>query len=198
MIEKIYNIEEVTPLLCFSKRHVFHMQVMLRRKDGHSFKSANNRIIADWYPDSIEKYKNYVKYGKILCDKLGARMYINPMRKNKENITYQMLDKISQNVKNKSWLPERILARSVDKLYGDNKIWVIDVDDPKILSHVIGIIEVQMCGYDKAILKTLPTVNGYHILTRPFDRTNLVKKPIRNVTIHTNGLALLYANKTTQ
>ncbi len=63
--------------------------------------------------------------------------------------------------------------------------FVFDIDDPMTLDQALGIIDRS--GFSDEIVKQYPTKNGWHIVTKPFNYTQLTEQ----LSFHKDGLLLL-------
>ena len=188
IVDNIDKIKHLTKGL--NHNSIIHIEYMQRKKDGLTSRSDNS-ILAEWYCDTEEKISNALKLGKILCDYNFGRLYINLSPKRKESITYNIAEKIIQDIKNKSWKPIPLLNHCIDSQIGTHKIWVVDIDDISQNRKVNDFIQAQRSAWDNPVIDILFTPNGFHLLTHPFDCS---KFQFEGVSLFKNGSTLAYAN----
>jgi hypothetical protein len=118
---------------------------------------------------------------------------------------FQMLKKITDQILNEDYKSIRKAYASVSgelSNAGSKKRWIVDVDntDIKFLDPIISTIEYLEplefinlnTGETKSkILGLIPTKNGYHLITSPFNRQEFSKKH-SELDIHTNNPTILY------
>jgi hypothetical protein len=76
------------------------------------------------------------------------------------------------------------------------KSWIVDYDSKDLdeLDRIKDIInDVEPIGVDK-IIETVPTRNGYHLITRPFNKKSFYEKYNKNLDLHDNNPTLLFMN----
>ena len=66
-----------------------------------------------------------------------------------------------------------------------------DLDELDRIKDIIN--DVEPIGVDK-IIETVPTRNGYHLITRPFNKKSFYEKYNKNLDLHDNNPTLIYMN----
>ena len=174
MAQMINNFEAIEPFLNFeSGSVVYQIEILQRTKDGN----GKTGLVADFYVNSLNYYKFIQAAIKVLCKEYNARAYINLNPKSEEAILWKMMDSGMERLKNKQFKPLSLLTNAVVKCnaVGD-KVWVVDIDEPSDIENIDNIcnsINICRSGHSTNVLKVIPTVNGLHILTRPFNPTDL-------------------------
>lgn len=70
----------------------------------------------------------------------------------------------------------------------------VDKKDENLLKKVTDVVQNSRSGYDNNILCQVPTVNGLHLITHPFDvRDFQAKIDSQDAEIKKDALTLLYA-----
>jgi hypothetical protein len=161
---------------------------MQRKKDGH----PSNQTIVDFFVNS-ESYWRLLKPGIVaLCDTYNARAYINMNVKSSKQIVFKMADTVLESMKLERYKPMSVLTHSCASINSNvNKVWIIDVDDKNVdLQSIIDNINSCKGGYTRMsnVIDTIPTPNGYHILTNPFNTSEYTG----GWEIKKNSLTLLY------
>lgn len=191
----IDNIDQIKKLLVFeSSDDFYHLQIIKRKKE-HPELGSNSAIIKTYYIRSLE-YLDF-KYLEIifLCNFHNARAYINLNRRSFEKVAFHTLRKITDQIMNKDFKSVRKAYESVCGTYSNepNKRWIIDIDDKDF--NCIPMIEfldkIQPVG-DKYIA-TIPTKNGYHLITSPFNLSSLTEEELFDgIDIHKDNPTILY------
>jgi hypothetical protein len=78
----------------------------------------------------------------------------------------------------------------------NDKLWVIDIDskDEELVQKVTEIVNNSRSGFAPNIVCQIPTVNGIHLITHPFDvRDFYTKISPQESEIKKDALTLLYA-----
>lgn len=163
---------------------VYELLIFSRKKDG-----GNNKLIKAYFIDSKE-YLNSKKEEIIkLCKIFNARAYLNLNGKDLKNIAAEFIYQTGHCLKSS----EKELKNVYHKAFLNcpikyQKYWIIDVDKPDVDFLDI----VKKIG--SLILAKIPTKNGYHVITKPFntDEFALDQSLFYNVEIHKQCTTLLY------
>jgi hypothetical protein len=183
----INNIDKIKNLLTFdSSDDFYHLQIIKRKKE-HPELGSNSYIVKTYYISSIEMLEFY--YPEIIClsDFHNARAGINLNKRSFENIAFNTLKKVTDQIMNKDYKSVRKSYNSVCGIHSatkSDKKWIIDID-------VIEYSEVQSVINtipSDVYIDTLPTKNGYHVITKPFN-LSLYKL---DWDIHKNNPTILY------
>ncbi len=189
------NFKLIKDFIEFKEGEFYFIQIMQRRKENPEL-SGYNRLIKSYYVDNIAYLEAREEEIKTLCDTFNARAYIRLTRRSYEAVAIKNMDLIVDYLYNKNLKP---VKSSYESACGHSRVadknWVIDIDtkDKSIITKYKE--EINLCDseYDNNIMLEVPTVNGMHLITRPFNTKQLepmrVKYP---VDIHTNNPTLLY------
>lgn len=186
----IDNFEKIESLLNFEG--VYQLQILQRSKDGHD---KSSRMILEWFITSENQFRFLQPAIELVCNEYSARAYINLNPRSPEAILYKTLELGIEKVKNKDYTPLNLTSSAAGKLSGHSrKIWIIDVDNREYdLDLICSRIEQCQSGYVKNVINILPTVNGFHILTCPFNLMEFQRDEFPEISIHKNNPTLLYA-----
>lgn len=196
----IDNIELIKPLLKFNNEHDFYKIIILLRKKDQT--AGNNehqsvRTIKVYYITSLDHLVRKYDEIKGLCEFFQARAYIHPQCLNHKDISFDLMSTLAQRIKsghiNQSYLFDSVLG----KIKGSEKIWIVDIDtkDESIIERIKSLIEIQRPYEKEKILTRIPTQNGVHFLTTPFDMAMFLKvypKDLFPVEIHKQNPTCLY------
>lgn len=191
----VNNLQIIIPLLKFeSDDDFYHLQIMRRRKENKE-QSSNNRTIKTYYISSIEYLETRFDEIKQICDVTNSRAYINLNVRSYEKCAFQMLRKVTDIILNKDFQHAKRAFESVCGSYsaGRDKRWIIDLDDVTFVHPAMIDFINTYCepfGTDKFVA-TIPTKNGVHLITKPF---NLQKfsEMYKGIEIHKDNPSLIY------
>ena len=131
---------------------------------------------------------------KELCDFFGARAYINLAPKSIKKTTMLQLKYLAERAYigdyKKIWKSWNTCAGEIK---GEEPAWIIDIDD--MPRTIIGDIVVFIAGLEPVgdkFIASIPTVNGYHLITTPFNLQKF-KEVYPDIDVHKNNPTLLYA-----
>src|SRR5690606_34154535 len=172
----IDNFDQIRRLLDFRSKDDFYFVQILQRKKDHIIGKVNgcnnnSRLIKAYYIRSLE-YFDFIKPEIIeLCKLFQARAGINLNRRSFKNMALQNLRKITDQILNEDYIHAPKAYSSVCGMYSNesDKTWIIDIDDKEYVSYELkSYIDTLRPEGDKFITE-IPSKNGYHIITRPFD-----------------------------
>lgn len=216
----IDNFEQINNLLEFPSEDIFyHLQIIRRGKDHPDAPSA--RTIKVYYIDNPEKLSKIKQEVIDLCEHFGARAYINLAPKSYRKCTMQCISDMAKRAMDgefnkiyKCW------NKVVGYVKSDKPHWIIDIDVPstkdngEVIYYGNGIIsqiknmdisefieyecEPLTLGIDSSckisgskIYGYIPTKNGYHIITKPFNLKQFREK-YPDIDVHKNNPTVLY------
>lgn len=209
----VNNFELIESLLEFNSNDDFYFLQILRRKKENLEQTGNSRVI-DTYRITSREHLNQLKQEIIdKCEYHNARAYINLNKRSFEKIAFHALKKVTDCIMNKSFKDVRNAYDSVCGKFSDTedvlnlgtsggKYWVVDIDTKDSLFIDAVVHEICKCqspqeqdenGYYKNIYAFIPTLNGWHIITTPFNLRQI--EPFRckyPFDIQKNNPTLLY------
>lgn len=193
------NFDLIKPILHFEPSHksIILVYLVSRKKDGNTKVNGSNRVrtIKSYYFQSIEYLEEKMGEIRTICSAFNCRAYIciQPKLMKKVLFTLQRItmDGIEgmMSADNKihltGFLDSAVMKTTALAKY---KYWVVDVDQEE-KDSIIEQIKQRRHGEGEVIKAVLPTVQGWHIITTPFDSRDF---EIENVEIKKSGLTLLY------
>lgn len=190
----IDNFLEILPLIEFNDDWIYVITIMTRHKDfGLNLpeKAQKHRIIREYYVESKDYF--CARYSEIqkLCQFFNARAYINLNPKPKSKLGLELLDQLTKKLKAKDTQYLNLLPKALGNVGSPKRTWVVDVDNPDQLEQIIYTINELPPVVDNKIIKTLPTVNGRHIISTPFDLKRF-SQLFPEVDVQKNSPTLLY------
>ena len=192
----IDNFKLIKPLLEFPNDDIYyHLQILRRGKD-HPELPAANRVIKSYFICSLESLDYVEDEIKKLCEFFEARAYINLAPKSIKKTTMLQLKYLAQRAYEgdfkKIWKSWNTCAGEIK---GEEPRWVVDIDDMiteigPILDYINEIDPIDPFGYSKFIAE-IPTKNGCHLITTPFNLQQF-KEKYPDIDVHKNNPTLLY------
>lgn len=163
---EIDNFELLKNILDFSNSDDFYMVMALRRGKDHGDKenySAREWVISR--PERLDELKDEII---TVCKRHGARAYLNPSPRSWRSTAFTMSHELLEKIREENYGHlHRLWVSAAAKSNGSKKIWVIDVDKDQLSS--LPQIHDYLCGRMNLTTFDVPTKNGVHILTKPFD-----------------------------
>jgi len=201
----INNIEKIKNLLEFDKTDVkdtfYYVQVMQRKKDNIEVKKERNndaRTIKQYYIDNLEYFEFKIPEIILLCETFNARAYISLSKKSYKQIAFELLKEISENIFHGNYKQISRFYSSCCGRHSKEKTWLIDYDlkDLILLASIKAQINSCKSGFEENIIEVLETIDGFHIITRPFDTRGIEDLTSNNIiSLHKENPTLLYFNK---
>ena len=192
----INNLEKIRPLLRFDKRNDFYFIQVLKRKKDNPGMAGDSQCIKNFYAYSVAEVDSMMSEIIELCCLHRARAYIRLNVRNSDAVALTMLKGLADSISNST---TRNLNRAWSSACGttnsnERPLWIVDIDDP----HEGDIEEVESVideiwrtrKQDGEFVQCVPTRNGLHIITTPFDRKLFSEKLKHDV--HTDNPTPLY------
>lgn len=185
----INNLELIKPLLHLEKEGDFiQIFVLLRKKDQPEGQKDNHqsvRIIKSYCVESIEYLDKKMSEIIGLCEYFNARAYININEKSHNDISLLMMEKLASRIRNNVKNQVNLFDTVSGELKSKRNRWIIDIDTKdKLYRHKIGGIINSIEPFGDKILAEIPTLNGYHLITLPFNALKF------NEQVHEEGLII--------
>jgi hypothetical protein len=200
------NIELIKPLLTFNNKNdvevseFYHVQIMQRKQDG--IEGEKPRVIKTYYVDSHEYLYDRYDEMKDIAHVNNARVYINLNVKDYRSVGFALLRLVAELLEqDRTWQ----LRSAFDSVAGTvntlrDKRWVVDIDtkDETTINEYRTCINLceRAGNIAEPVLATIPTVNGIHLITCPFNtkqfREHLQQHQLPPIDVHKNNLTLLY------
>lgn len=191
----IDNFDKIDRLLSYDPDHFYFGQIMIRAKDDRTV-GSNNKILKDVF----------ITHKKPLLDKKSelisfcnyyetSRFYLNLNKRNYYKTSLYCLSLLAERISKGSFVNFDLWTTASGRCVHDKeKKWIVDIDNQKDFDseYVKNIIKdlsnIRPVG-DK-FLACLPTKNGLHLITKPFDKKQFSENYTED--IHTNNPTLVY------
>lgn len=183
-------------MLSFDDKDDFYfVQIFKRRKDNPEL-GKDQIVIDNFYIDSMEDFDRKLPYIINSCDAENARAYLRINKRNYQKLAPHFLQRVVGIVFTENC---KALRNSFDSVAGEfhsdpDKKWIVDVDDDKYASFTTlcqTLSDLQKEANRTPLLDYIPTKNGYHIITRPFNLQKF-KQEYPTIDVHKDNPTLLY------
>jgi hypothetical protein len=170
----IDNLELIKPLLNFDKEGDFYMLYVFKRKkdqpEGEKDNPQSVRTIKTYCIKSIEHLEKRYDEIKQLCEMFKARAYIHVQKQNHRDVSLNMMVELAQRIQNGQHNQNGLFDSVVGQIKTQEKRWIVDVDmkDENVLMRIMKLVNKCRPEGNK-IYATIPTKNGYHLITGRFD-----------------------------
>lgn len=213
----INNIEIIKPLLNFENKGDFYMLYVFKRKkdqpEGERDNHQSVRTIKTYCVESIEYLDKRYDEIKQLCEIFKARAYIHIQKQNHKDVAMNMITEIVHRIQSGQINQQHVFDSVVGQIKTLEKRWIVDIDsnDLNHLTEVINYINEEcppfvnrseihthtssgvVITYERVPkwIMTIPTKNGFHIITEKFDVMEF-KKRYPDIDIQKKNPTLLY------
>ncbi len=202
----INNSKIIEQLLSFTDKDDFYfVQVFKRRKDNPDLEK-DQIVINNFYIDSMDGYFEKLPSIIRLCDLENARAYIWVNKRNYKKLASHILKRIVDIIFTENCKALRNTFNSVASEFHaeTDKKWVVDIDHDVLYENMEPfekdetlnkiwalIVDLQLKAKREPFMLHIPTKNGFHIITRPF---NLLMFNVRypKIDVHRDNPTLLY------
>lgn len=170
----IDNIDIIKPLLNFENQGDFYMLYVFKRKkdqpEGERDNHQSVRTIKTYCIESIDHLQKRYEEIKQLCEIFQARAYIHVQKQNHFDVSLNMMVALAQRIQDGQHNQKGLFDSVVGQIKTKEKRWIVDIDtkDEEVLLKIMRIINGVKPEGNK-IYSTIPTKNGYHLITGRFD-----------------------------
>lgn len=170
----IDNIDLIKPLLNFEDEGDFYMLYVFKRKkdqpEGERDNHQSVRTIKTYCVTSIDYLNKRYDEIKQLCEVFKARAYIHIQKQNHKDVSLNMMVALAERIRNGQDKQQHLFDSVVGQIKTLEKRWIVDVDtkDENALLKIMRLVNGCKPEGNK-ICATIPTKNGYHLITGKFD-----------------------------
>ena len=176
------NFDRIKSFLDFSDPGKFYLALVVQRKKDNPDLDRSERIIKNYIIPTLDKLEYVKEEMETLCQVFNARVYMYINRRSFKNTQKAMAKTLIDQICAESVGNLNHLFDSCSAAHGcGDKNWIIDFDLPKSadISELVQLrmelklrMEAELSRISPEGPKTLlelDTVNGFHLVTRPFD-----------------------------
>ena len=195
------NFDRVRKYLVFDRDNdpdlFYYVQIIQRRKDEGVTIKKNCKTIRSYYITSLRYWDDHIDQIKELCRTFKARAYIHLNARSWHKCVLMAFGELATYLRSNQCSSLRKLTEEMAGKYiadGAQKTWIVDVDskDDNIVNEISATIEDCMPEGEK-IVDIIPTKNGYHLITKPFNIAEFRKYYKEGeIDIQKNNPTLLY------
>lgn len=198
----INNTNIIRSFLDFSDPDTYYfLQIMKRRKDNPNM-SKDMIIISDIYIYSMDDFDKRMLDIIKTCDDNNARAYFRLNKRSQKKAGLQMLKKITDMIISEQYKAIKNAYASVSgEFHSDNdKKWIIDLDgysledietSEKLKELISDVTSWQESANKQPLTTPVPTKNGIHLITRPFN-IRLFYEKYPGIDCHKENPTILY------
>jgi len=196
----IDNIGHIRPLLKFEAEHDFYMLYIFKRKkdqpEGQKENHQSVRTIKTYCIHSLEHLRSRYEEIKSICEYFEARAYIHVQRQNHKDVGLNMMVELATRLKDGAVNQRNLFESVVGQLKVYEKRWIVDLDidknDTYTLNHHINCINEECDPVGEKVICTIPTPNGFHLITSPFNVMKYQQHMASPADIQKKNPTLLY------
>ena len=182
----------------------FFVQVMQRNKESDV--SSSGYVIKDYHFFDKETFLAKKEEITTLCNAFNARAYfwVNP--RNCKQVQYEIIREALEAIELGTHKLFKCVSKSIGRKRNSNykSIWILDFDtkDTELINKYLSIaMECRHSG-SGLVFNLIPTVNGFHALTKGFDLEQFKQKlaiaNLDNINIHKDNPTVLYYDDITR
>jgi len=192
----IDNIEQIKRLLNFTDEGDFYTLYVFKRKkdqpEGERDNHQSVRTIKSYCVSSIGYLDTRYDEIKQLCEMFKARAYIHVQKQNHKDVSLEMMMSLAERIRNGQHIQKGLFDSVVGQIKTHEKRWIVDIDtkDDNFRLNVMRVINRCRPEGNK-IYATIPTKNGYHLITDRFDIVEFMKV-FPDVDVQKKNPCLLY------
>ena len=197
----INNTEQIRKMLSFTDENDFYfVQVLKRRKDNPEM-TKNQMGLGNYYIESFEQFDTIIPHLIRTAEFENGRVYFHLNKRNYEHLSFHLLKQMVTLIAGRTF---KALKNTFDSVTGKNhndknRTWVVDIDWIDIEGSVdydySGIInylmELQSETKNTPTMIEIPTKNGQHIITRPFNLKKFNKR-FPKIDVHKSSPTILF------
>ena len=181
------------------------VELMRRGKDNPDLPAANyhfrNYYIYSWR--DLDRYEQEIK---TVCQMLNLRAYCSVNYKRMSQVALDTMAESARRLAAHDYKRFYSIFESCSGKYADrsNQLWVVDIDGEVTEEQIASLrrfIRTMESDYADNVVFTMPTRNGKHIITHPFNLQQFTQGVLQHdpwltevPTVKKNHLTLLYEN----
>jgi len=197
----INNFDIIRELIDFTNLDTYYfLQIIKRRKDNPDM-DKDMVVIDDIFIYNQPQFDRMKEDIIKTCDTHNARAYFRLNKRSMKKTALQMLKRVTDLIISDNYKAVKNAYSSVSgEFHGDDdKKWIIDIDwkdfeGNKSLLPTMH-TDIRMLQEEtgrEAMMDIIPTKNGYHLITRPFNLKAFSSRGYPPTSIHKDNPTILY------
>jgi hypothetical protein len=194
----VNNFEIIQSFLDFTNPDTYYfLQILKRRKDNPSL-DKDMIVIDDIFIYNMEQLDRMMPTIIETCNSNNARAYFRLNKRSLKKSAMQLLKKITTMIIDENYKAVKNAYSSVSGEYmsDEDKKWIVDIDDNEFntqdyLPMLLILKDLQKQTGREPLVTIIPTKNGVHIITRPFNLQSF-KQLYPKIDVHKDNPTLLY------
>ena len=174
------NFNRINYYLNFQEGHYYYIQILARKKENP--KQKHVKVIRNFYVDDEDYFWGLEDTIVDMCKFFNARAYIRLNIRSYRQTALENLKLLAGYVRDRQYKASRSAFSKASGRYNaqDNRLWVIDFDGDQ--KDKLSEVEAKIKELQKDIQKdyrcygTIPTPNGTHLISNPFNLQQFKKE----------------------
>ena len=191
---RVDNFRLISGLLSFDDSNSFYwVQIIKRRKDNNEL-TKPQKLIDCFEINSLDDLRDKSEKIRDICLSENARAYITINKRSRKTIALKYLEELARRISNEDYNIRNMYHSILGKYHSDSKKkWIVDVDDVDDVDDIVGKIEELQKEVEgtSGYIGIVPTVNGFHIITTPFNISKF-HRDYPDIEIHKDNPTLLF------
>lgn len=192
----VNNFNRVNYYLDFKEDHFYYIQILSRKKDNP--KQKHVKLIRNFYVDDSDYFWKLQDTIVDLCEFFNARAYIRLNIRSYRQTALEDLKLLADYVRSRQYKAARSAFSKASGRYNaqENTLWVVDMDNEQ--RELLNDIKAKINALQRDIQKdyncygTLPTPNGMHLISNPFNLQDF-KNEFPEIDVKKDNPTILYA-----
>lgn len=176
-----------------SKDEFYFLQILKRRKDNPTMLKDMTIIDNLFIKGSQHLLENKDKIIDI-CIRNNARAYFRLNKRSYKKVALQTLRLIAENIAAENYDIKNCYLSACGQFHSDpNKTWIIDIDTEDVNENELieYVNSLQPFDNTNKIVARIPTKNGYHLISTPFNVQEFVNK-YQGISLHKDNPSILF------
>lgn len=195
------NFEIIRPLLDFSNPDTYYFLQLLKRRKDNPDMDKDMVVIDDVFIYTLAQFDKMQDDIIKTCNAHNCRAYFRVNKRSMKKTGFQMLKRVTDLIISENYKAIKNSYSAVSGEYhGDeDKKWIVDIDYKDFLGSysLLDTIhtDIRMLQEEtgrEAMMQIIPTKNGYHLITRPFNLQAFKQRGYPNVDVHKDNPTILY------
>lgn len=191
-MKTVNNFSLIRSHLIFDDPDLFYLILISKRRKENPDLLTNHLDISQYLIYSQHQFDSKIDEIRSVCLKHNARAYIYLNRRSSKKLAFAMMKRIADRIETGEFSLVAVdYLKLCKEIHGEpNRTWVVDIDLPSAPAIEKSIEELQLEIGNKSLNIKVPTLNGYHIISKPFNLSKFHN--IWKIDVQKYGPTLLY------